>query len=114
MDLCHTADTTLIFSLLLLSYFEANMSRNDPCETICDRFTALGWFSQAAAVVRPTVELAFTLNVGFREQTNATYFTLLGLKDEYELIRTNHWWEKEATVTLLRELSTPLGALCLA
>jgi len=105
----------LRFLILLLCYFEANLTPDPPTES-----THLGMLEAAGVplsddldtdLIAGLINIGFRLSRGFRESTTPVYFGLLGCEAEYRALGRDGWLEKERHQELVRRLGGILSSV---
>jgi hypothetical protein len=96
----------LRFTLLFLSYFEANLAIEAPPDSTCERIAeAGGCATDQADFAREVADTAFRLSAGFRESTTPAYFELLGYTREYNALANSNWLCQPQNRSLARVLA---------
>ncbi len=94
------------FVVLLLSYFEANLSAEPPTEKTFEQIAEAGGCASAEyGLARELTDVAFTLKRGFRENTNPVYFDLVGMGEEYRALASADWLGRQENQGFAREVS---------
>jgi hypothetical protein len=82
----------LRFAMVLLSYFESNLATSAPNDATYQRIAAAAECpADQGGLEKEITDLAFSLNLGFRENTTPVYFELLGYKSEYASLTQTSW-----------------------
>ncbi|HEX4278865.1 MAG TPA: hypothetical protein VHZ74_26095 [Bryobacteraceae bacterium] len=94
------------FSVLVISYFEANLTAREPDETI---FARVARASECDGKhVLQLAESAFGLHAGFRESTTPAWFELMGLSGEYNALAKEGWLDHPSNQHFVRGLARQL------
>jgi hypothetical protein len=107
----------LSFVLLLLCYFQANLTLDPPSEnTHADLLEAANIPISAeldTEVLAGLINIGFALNLGFRENTTPTYFDLLGCQSEYRALGQERWLGKSRNQEVARQIGSVLADVAL-
>jgi hypothetical protein len=93
----------LRFTLLFLSYFEANLATEAPPDSAWQRIAeTAGCPADRVGSAREIADTAFRLSAGFRESTTPAYFELLGCTREYNALAKSDWLSRPRNQGLAR------------
>ena len=101
----------LRFTLLLFSYFEANLATGAPTDLTYERVAEAGkCLSSQAGLAQDITRTGFDLSLGFRENTTPAYFEFFGYSREYAALANAGWLGDGRNGSLARPRSPVLGS----
>ncbi len=107
----------LAFLILLLSYFEANLTLGEPTDDTTVAVLGAANVDLSSDLdthlLARLMNIGFELNRSFRESTAATYFRYLGYEPEFQTLRDNHWLADDRNREIARRIGSVLADVAL-